>query len=178
MSRVERSIDVDVPVRSAYDQWTQFESFPQFMDGVQRVSQRTDRVLEWLVTVGGKAKSWTAEIVDQTPDRRIAWRSIEGTQNAGAVLFDDLGPGACRVTLRIDAEPAGILERMGDAAGFLDRRVEGDLERFKAFVESQAGPTGAWRGEIHGSEVEPDPREVSGARGASTHRSEDRGSAA
>ena len=160
MSRVEQSIDVDVPVRVAYDQWTQFESFPEFMDGVVRVVQGDDRTLTWLVTVGGQRKQWTAEIVDQTLDRRVAWKSIQGTENAGAVLFEPLGPERTRVVLRIEAEPQGIVERMGDAAGFLDRRVAGDLERFKAFIESRGHPTGAWRGEIHGDDVQPDPDEV------------------
>ncbi len=160
MSRVEQSIDVDVPVRVAYDQWTQFESFPEFMDGVVRVVQGDDRTLTWLVTVGGQRKQWTAEIVDQTLDRRVAWKSIQGTENAGAVLFEPLDPERTRVVLRIEAEPQGIVERMGDAAGFLDRRVAGDLERFKAFIESRGHPTGAWRGEIHGDDVQPDPDEV------------------
>jgi uncharacterized membrane protein len=160
MSRVEQSIEVEVPVRIAYDQWTQFESFPRFMEGVVRVMQGDDKTLLWWVVVGGQRKQWTAEIVDQTPDRRVAWKSTQGTENAGAVMFEPLGPTRTQITLRIDAEPDGILERMGDAAGFLDRRVAGDLERFKAFIESRLRPTGAWRGEIHGDEVEPDPSEV------------------
>jgi uncharacterized membrane protein len=163
MSRVEHTIDVDVPVRAAYGQWTQFESFPRFMDGVVRVIQGDDKTLVWWVTVGGQRKEWTAEIVDQTPDRRIAWKSTQGTENAGAVMFEPLGPETSRITLRIDAEPDGILERMGDAAGFLDRRVSGDLERFKAFIEARSRPTGGWRGEIHGDVVEPDASEATGA---------------
>jgi uncharacterized membrane protein len=161
MSRVEQKIEVDVPVRVAYDQWTQFESFPRFMDGVVRVIQGDDRTLVFWVTVGGQRKEWTAEIVDQTPDRRVAWKSIQGTENAGAVMFEPHGPTTTQVTLVIDAEPDGIIERMGDAAGFLDRRVSGDLRRFKDFIEGRLQPTGAWRGEIHGDDVEPDPAEVS-----------------
>ena len=139
MSNVEQTIDVDVPVRVAYDQWTQFESFPRFMDGVVRVVQGDDKTLTWWVTVAGKRKEWTAEIVDQTPDKRVAWKSTQGTDNAGAVLFEPLGPSKTRITLRIDAEPDGILERMGEAAGFLDRRVAGDLDRFKEFIEGRSG---------------------------------------
>ncbi len=165
MANVEQTIDVDVPVRVAYDQWTQFESFPQFMDGVDRVVQGDDKTLTWWVTVAGKRKEWTAEIVDQTPDKRVAWKSTQGTDNAGAVLFEPLGPTKTRITLRIDAEPEGIVERMGEAAGFLDRRVAGDLDRFKEFIEGRRAPTGAWRGEIHGDAVEPDPSEVTGTEG-------------
>jgi uncharacterized membrane protein len=163
VSRVEQTIDVEAPVRAVYDQWTQFESFPEFMDGVTRVVQGNDKTLVWWVTVGGQRKQWMAEIVDQTPDRRVAWKSIQGTDNAGAVIFEPLGPTTTRIVLRIDAEPDGLLEQVGDAAGFLDRRVAGDLERFKDFIEARLRPTGAWRGEIHGDEVEPDPAEVHGS---------------
>jgi hypothetical protein len=153
MATVEERIDVDVPVRVAYDQWTQFESFPQFMEGVDRISQDDARTLTWVVTVAGRQKEWIARIVDQTPDHRIAWKSVEGTDNAGAVLFDPIGSDRTRITLRIDAEPDGILERMGEAVGVLDHRVKGDLERFKDFIEQRGEPTGAWRGEIHGAVV-------------------------
>lgn len=153
MSRVEKQIVLDVPVEAAYDQWTQFESFPSFMDGVERVEQHDDKTLTWWVTVGGKREEWTAEIVDQTPNRRIAWRSTQGAENAGAVLFEPLEAGRTRLTLTIDAQPEGILEHIGDAAGFLDRQVEGDLERFKAFIEARRAPTGSWGGAIHGEEV-------------------------
>jgi uncharacterized membrane protein len=158
MTSVEQRIDVDVPVTVAYDQWTQFETFPQFMDGVQSVVQRDDRTLDWVVTVAGQRREWTAEIVDQTPDQRVAWKSIAGTENAGAVLFAPLGSDRTRITLRIEAEPDGIVDRMGEAAGFLDRRVQGDLERFKTFIEARRTPTGAWRGEIHGDAIVDDER--------------------
>ena len=116
MTNVERRIDVDVPVTVAYDQWTQFESFPRFMDGVLKVEQRDDRTLDWVVTVGGQRREWTARIVDQTPNQRIAWKSVAGTANAGAVLFAPLGADRTRITLRIDAEPDGIVDRMGEAS--------------------------------------------------------------
>jgi uncharacterized membrane protein len=154
MARIERQIEVEVPVSAAYDQWTQFESFPSFMDGVERVIQRDDKFLHWSVTIGGQRRDWTAEIVDQTPDTRIAWRSIGGAANAGAVRFTALGPERTLVSLTIEAEPEGPLEVAGTALGFLDRRVTGDLERFKAFIERRGAPTGAWRGEIHGERVE------------------------
>jgi uncharacterized membrane protein len=156
MTRVEREIDLDVPVRVAYDQWTQFEEFPKFMDGVERVVQETDRVLRWTATVGGQRREWTAEIVDQTPDKRVAWKSETGTDNAGAVLFTPLDAERTRIAVTIDADPEGPLETVGAALGFLERRVEGDLERFKAFIEERDAPTGAWRGEIHGNKVQAD----------------------
>jgi uncharacterized membrane protein len=154
MPRFEDSIDVDVPVRVAYDQWTQFEEFPRFMDGVKKVVQRDDRTLEWTAAVAGQDKVWTAEITDQTLETRIAWKSTTGADNAGAVLFDELGPDRSRVTLKLDAEPEGIVETVGANLGFLERQVKGDLERFKEFIESRGTPTGAWRGEIHGDRVE------------------------
>ena len=153
MSRVEKQIVVDVPVEAAYDQWTQFESFPSFMDGVERVVQHDDKTLTWWVKIAGKREEWTAEIVDQTPNTRIAWKSTQGTENAGAVLFAPLDAGRTRVTLSIAAQPEGIVEHIGDAAGFLDRQVQGDLERFKKFIEARRAPTGAWQGEIHGKQV-------------------------
>jgi uncharacterized membrane protein len=162
MARIEHGIDVAVPVRVAYDQWTQFEEFPRFMDGVESVTQRDDRTLDWVATVAGRRKEWTAQITDQTPDARIAWKSIDGTDNGGAVLFTPIDPGMTRVTLRMDAEPEGLVESAGEALGFLDRQVTGDLERFKTFIEERAAATGAWRGEIHGDEVRPDP--VAGGR--------------
>jgi uncharacterized membrane protein len=162
VSRFEESVKVTVPVRVAYDQWTQFEDFPKFMDGVERVQQVTDKTLRWTASVAGRTKEWEAEIVDQTPDTRIAWKSTDGAENAGAVLFRRLGPSETEVTLRIDAEPDGAIETAGDALGFLQRRVHGDLERFKDRIERQGGNGKAWRGEIHGDEVQPDPAEGSG----------------
>jgi uncharacterized membrane protein len=160
VSRFEDTLTVNVPVRVAYDQWTQFEEFPRFMEGVKSVEQIDDQTLRWTADVAGKTKTWTADITDQTPDRRVAWKSIEGADNAGAVLFEPAGSGETRVTLRIDAEPEGVVESAGDALGFLERRVKGDLERFKEFVESTGGDGQGWRGEIHGDEVQPDPRET------------------
>ena len=156
MSRFEQQIEVDVPVSVAYDQWTQFETFPRFMEGVKSVRQIDDKMLEWTAEVAGQERHWRSEITDQTPDKRVAWKSIDGTENAGAVLFAPIDPDHTRLTLRIDADPEGLLENVGDKLGFLERRTKGDLERFKAFVESRGVPTGAWRGEIHGDEVRAD----------------------
>jgi uncharacterized membrane protein len=154
MSVVEHDIDVTVPVRIAYNQWTQFESFPEFMDGVRRVVQQDDSTLEWTAEIAGVDKTWTAEIVEQVPDQRIAWRSTSGAPNAGIVTFQPRGEST-HVSLRLEAEPEGAVESAGDSLGFLDRQVKGDLERFKEFIEQRGVPTGAWRGEIHGGEVDP-----------------------
>ena len=153
MPRFEDSVDVDVPVRVAYDQWTQFEEFPRFMEGVERVVQRDDKTLDWTAEIAGQRKEWTAEITDQTPDTRVAWKSVSGDENAGAVLFESLGEDRSRVTLKLDADPEGLIETVGANLGFLERRVKGDLQRFKEFIESRRVQTGAWRGEIHGDEV-------------------------
>jgi uncharacterized membrane protein len=154
MSVVEHTTEVDVPVRVAYDQWTQFESFPEFMEGVKRVVQLGDKSLEWTAEIMGKEETWTAEIVEQVPDQRIAWRSTSGSPNSGIVSFLPTSDGATRVTLRIEAEPQGPVETAGDALGFLDRQVKGDVERFKKYIEQREVPTGAWRGEIRGGDVE------------------------
>jgi len=154
MARVEHQIEVDVPVRTAYDQWTQFEAFPRFMEGITRVVQLDDKRLAWEAEIGGQKREWTAEIVNQTPDARIAWRSTSGERNDGAVLFQALGPNRTRIDLTIDFEPEGALENVGAALGLVDRRVKGDLDRFKEFIEERGQPTGAVRGEIHGDRVE------------------------
>jgi uncharacterized membrane protein len=148
MSQVMKSIDVNVPVRTAYNQWTQFESFPHFMEGVQEVRQLDDKRLHWRANIAGKEEEWNAEITEQEPDQRVAWTSISGASNAGVVTFHRLGEGQTRVTLQLDYDPEGVVENVGDALGFVSRRVEGDLERFKEFIERRGQETGAWRGEI------------------------------
>jgi len=148
MATVQESIEVDVPVRSAYNQWTQFEEFPRFMDGVEEVQQIDDTHLRWRARVGGKEKEWTAEITEQRPDERVAWKNVDGAENAGVITFHRTDDEKARVTAQIDAEPEGAVEAAGDALGMLDRRVKGDLERFKEFIESQGEETGAWRGEV------------------------------
>jgi uncharacterized membrane protein len=153
MPRFEDTIEVDAPVRTVYDQWTQFESFPQFREGVESVVQQDDRTLRWTARIAGQRKTWTARITDQTPDTRVAWKSVDGAENAGAVLFAPLGDRRTRVTLKIDADPEGVVETVGANLGFLERRVKGDLEHFKSFIESRGAATEGWRGEIHGDEV-------------------------
>ena len=155
MSRIEKTIHIEAPIEDVYAQWTQFEEFPSFMDGVKSVVQLDDRTLEWTATVAGRERRWTARIVDQTPGVRIAWRSLDGAQNDGAVLFSPADGGTTEIRLIVDADPEGIVETAGDRLGFLDRRVTGDLERFKAFLEHRDRPTGAWTGEIHGDEFIP-----------------------
>lgn len=154
MSQKVHSIDVHVPVRMAYDQWTQFEDFPRFMEGVERVVQLDDTTLEWTADVAGKTETWRAKVTEQVPDQRIAWQSIEGARNAGVVTFHRLDDGTTRVTLQLDVDPQGVVENTGDALGFVDRRIEGDLERFKTFIESRGAPTGAWRGEVEQSKTQ------------------------
>lgn len=147
-STIEKSIDVAVPVSTAYNQWTQFELFPEFMEGVEEVRQLDDRHIHWRASVGGNEEEWDAEITAQIPDQRIAWRSISGKENAGVVTFHPVDPDTTRVTLQIVYEPEGVMENVGDALGVVDRRAEGDLERFKEMIESRGTETGAWRGEI------------------------------
>jgi uncharacterized membrane protein len=153
MSQILESIDVDVPVRTAYDQWTQFETFPKFMEGVEYVRQVDDTHLEWKASIGGIAKQWQAEITEQTPDQRIAWRATEGAENAGVVTFHRLDDRTSRVTLQLDVEPEGPIESAGDALGFVQRRAKGDMERFKSFIEDRGSATGAWRGDVEQNDV-------------------------
>ncbi len=148
MAHVEQSVEVNVPVSVAYNQWTQFESFPQFMEGVKSVTQQDDTHLVWTAEVGGEERTWTAEITRQEPDRLIAWRSVEGKQNDGLVTFDPISAESCRVSAEFDIDTEGIKESIGDALGFVDRRVKSDLERFKDFIENRGAATGAWRGEV------------------------------
>ncbi len=149
MGSVTKSIDVNVPVRTAYDQWTQFESFPRFMDGVQEVRQLDNTRLHWRAKIGGKEKEWDAKITEQTPDQRVAWTSTSGAENAGVVTFHRLGDETTRVTLQMDFDPQGFIESVGDAVGVPERRIEGDLKHFKEFIESRGAATGAWRGEVN-----------------------------
>jgi uncharacterized membrane protein len=148
MSSVTKSIDVNVPVSTAYNQWTQFELFPQFMEGVKEVRQLDDQNLHWRAEVGGKEQEWDARITEQLPDNRIAWTSTSGDMNAGAVDFHRISDDMTRITLTIDYDPQGFLESVGDVLGFMDRRVQGDLERFKQFIEQRGAETGGWRGTI------------------------------
>lgn len=148
MSVIEKSIEINVPVRAAYNQWTQFEEFPQFMEGVKQVKQIDDKHLHWKADVGGKEKEWRAEITEQIPDERIAWTSREGAMNAGVVTFHRLSDSKSKVMLQMQYDPQGVVENVGDAVGVVTQRVQGDLERFKQFIESRGQETGAWRGTV------------------------------
>jgi uncharacterized membrane protein len=148
MSVVEKSIEINVPVRAAYNQWTQFEEFPKFMEGVKQVKQIDDKHLHWKADIGGKEKEWRAEITEQIPDERIAWTSRGGAMNAGVVTFHRLSDSKSKVMLQMEYDPQGVVENVGDAVGVVTQRVQGDLERFKQFIESRGQETGAWRGTV------------------------------
>jgi uncharacterized membrane protein len=148
MGTIEESIEVNVPLSTAYNQWTQFEEFPRFMEGVEQVQQLDDKRLHWIAEIGGKREEWDAEVTEQRPDERVAWRSTSGAPNAGVVTFHHVSEGMTKVMLQIDYEPEGFVEKVGDALGVVERRAKGDLERFKEFIESRGMETGAWRGEI------------------------------
>jgi uncharacterized membrane protein len=150
MSTIEESVEVKVPVRVAYNQWTQFEEFPRFMEGVERVQQLDDRRLHWVAEIAGKRKEWDAEISEQRPDERVAWRSTTGATNAGVVTFHRLSEDRTKVMVQMEYEPEGGVEKAGDVLGVVERRAKGDLDRFKEFIETQGRETGAWRGEIGG----------------------------
>jgi len=155
MASIEKTIDVEVPVRTAYNQWTQFEEFPRFMESVKEVRQLDARRLHWRAEVAGKEVDWVAEITHQEPDERIAWRSTSGAHNAGSVSFAALNPYECRLTLRLEYEPEGAVEATGSALGLVALRVANDLAHFKGFIETRGEETGKWRGEIHGEQVKP-----------------------
>ncbi len=152
--QIEKQIEVEVPVHTAYNQWTQFEDFPQFMEGVKEVRQLDDKRLHWRAVIAGKEKQWDAKIFEQVPDHKIAWRSTSGARNDGLVTFDKRSDNKTVVTLHLDYDPEGAVENLGDKLGVVSHRVEGDLKRFKDFVEKRGSETGAWRGEIHGGEAE------------------------
>jgi uncharacterized membrane protein len=154
MATIEKTIDVDVPVSVAYDQWTQFEEFPEFMTGVKEVRQLDDGNVHWVAEIGGERKEWDAEIVEQEPDRVVAWRSTGGLGNRGRVAFEPIDAGArTRVSVEMDYETEGIKESLGAFVGTDGRQVEKDLERFRELVEGRRTPTGAWRGTIESGEV-------------------------
>jgi uncharacterized membrane protein len=155
METIEKIIEVDAPISTVYNQWTQFEEFPGFMEGVKEVRQLDDKRLHWVAEIGGKRKEWDAEIFEQIPDESIAWRSMGGAKNSGQVLFRPAGNNGTRICLRLNYDPEGTLENMADALGMIGRRVEGDLQRFREFIQARQRETGAWRGEIHGKRVEP-----------------------
>ena len=148
MSTIEQSIELNVPVRAAYDQWTQFEEFPKFMEGVEEIRQIDDTHLHWVADIGGTRHEWDAVITEQLPDERVAWRNTDGKDNAGVVTFHKLSDDQSKLMVQLDFVPEGIKEKVGDLIGAPDRRVKSDLERFKELVESRGTESGAWRGEV------------------------------
>jgi uncharacterized membrane protein len=148
MSTFEQSIDVAVPVKTAYNQWTQFEEFPLFMDGVEKVQQLDDTRLHWVTEIGGQSREFDAQITEQTPDQRVAWRADGETTQAGVVTFHRISDEQTRIMLQMEFVPDGALEKIGDALGIVERRTKKDLENFKELIESRGMESGAWRGEV------------------------------
>ena len=148
MSSVIETIDVSVPVRTVYNQWTQFESFPEFMGGVEQIVQTDATHTHWKTKIGGVEREFDAEITEQHPDERVAWKSVDGKGHAGVVTFHRLGDTETRVTVQLDWEPEGLVEKAGAVVGADDRQIKADLKKFKAFIESRGAETGAWRGDV------------------------------
>lgn len=156
MTHVERSIEVGVPVRTAYDQWTQFEEFPRFMQGVSEVRQIGDALTHWVAEIAGVRREWDAAILEQVPDRKVAWAATTGATNAGAVYFDAVSENVTRVRLTLDYEPEGVVERVADVLDVIDRQAVADLDRFKEFIEQRGAATGGWRGRVEEGGVQVD----------------------
>ena len=156
MPKIEESIEVQVPVETAYNQWTQFEEFPKFMEGIQSVQQLDDTHVQWVAQIRGESRQWTSEITEQAPDERIAWKTIGGeVKNDGVVTFEPVGEGQTRVNLEMDVEGESTAENVaGDLLGIVQAQVQGDLGRFKQLIESRGQETGAWRGEVEDGETQ------------------------
>jgi uncharacterized membrane protein len=148
-TKVEKSVRVNLPLSTVYNQWTQFEEFPRFMAGVEQVTQLADNRLEWVAEIAGVRRQWIAKILEQVPDQKVAWAAVEGATNAGEVSFEEVGPAQTEVRLALAFEPEGFMESVGDRLGIVEKQAEGDLERFKNFVESHRRATGEWRGSIN-----------------------------
>ena len=154
MAHVSEEVRVEIPVPEVYNQWTQFEEFPRFMSGVEQVQQKDDTHLHWKANIAGQTAEWDAEITEQVPDQVIAWRAIEGAQNQGRVRFRPEGDNATRISLELEVEPQGVVQQAGDAMGLLQAQVREDLNRFKQLIESRDQASGAWRGEVHGGDIQ------------------------
>jgi len=148
MSTVEKSIDVDAPITSVYNQWTQFESFPQFMGGIDKITQTSDTHTHWEVSIGGVKREFDAEITEQHPDERIAWNSTGGPNHAGVVTFHRLGDAQTRITLQMDWQPEGLVEKAGALLQIDDAQINSDLKKFKELIESNGFESGGWRGDV------------------------------
>ena len=148
MATIEESVEVEVPVRTAYNQWTQFEEFPRFMEGVEQVRQLSDTKVHWVAEIAGQRREWDAEITEQVPDQRISWCSTEGATNSGVVTFHRLDDNRSKVMLQLEFDPEGVAEKVGDKLGMVKTRTRGDLNRFKDYIEARGRESGAWRGEV------------------------------
>lgn len=148
MGSIERSIEVKVPVRTAYNQWTQFEEFPRFMEGVEKVVQLDDTTLHWNTEIAGQDREFDAKITEQTPDERISWRAEGEIKQAGVVTFHRIDENTTKVMLQMEYEPEGAADKAGEILGIIERRTQKDLENFKEFIESRGSETGAWRGDV------------------------------
>jgi carbon monoxide dehydrogenase subunit G len=168
-TKVEKRILVNVPVSTAYNQWTQFEEFPHFMGGVKSVTQLSDDRLEWVAEIGGIRRQWEAKILEQIPDRKVAWAATEGATNAGAIEFEDIGGGQTSLQLTLEYEPEGIVEKVGDKLNVVERQAEADLQRFKEFIEDEGYASGAWRGSVSSGAPAGTPgvEDAAGSRGDS-----------
>jgi ribosome-associated toxin RatA of RatAB toxin-antitoxin module len=167
MTKVEHRILVNVPVSVAYNQWTQFEDFPHFMGGIKKVTQLSDDRLEWVAEIAGVRRKWEATILEQIPDRKVAWAATEGATNAGEVTFEDIGGGQTSVRLTLEYEPEGLVEEVGDKLNVVESRTKKDLERFKELVESEGYASGAWRGTIENVPGTPGIEDADASRGDS-----------
>jgi uncharacterized membrane protein len=157
MAVIEKTVEVQCPLSTVYNQWTQFETFPRFMEGVEEIKQLDDTHLHWHAEIAGVDREWDAEITEQVPDRKIAWRSITGPENGGTVTFQSVDPTRTRITLRMEYDPTGFVENTADMMGVIERRVEGDMKRFRDFIEERGEETGAWRGGVTGGSVRNKP---------------------
>ena len=148
-SAIIEAIEVNVPDNVAYNQFTQFEDLPQFMNSVKEIRQLDDKRLHWKANVAGEDKEWDAEITEQIPDKRIAWRSIGGVRNGGVVTFHKISDNVTRITLQMDYQPEGVLEQIGDALGAVRMEARSNLSNLKELLEKRGSETGAWRGKIN-----------------------------
>ncbi|WP_336922194.1 SRPBCC family protein [Aquipuribacter sp. SD81] len=155
METITRSIEVDVPLQVAYDQWTQFEDFPQFMGGVETIQQQSDTRTHWVTKIAGVSREFDAEVLVQQPDQGVSWRSVDGPTHAGRVTFNPLTDNRTEVTLAMDWEPEGVVEKAGDALGVVEGQVKKDLDSFKHFIEERGTATGAWRGQVDSGSTGP-----------------------
>ncbi len=168
-TNVEKTVTVDAPLSAVYNQWTQFEEFPQFMGGVQQVTQLSDDRLHWVAEIAGVKREWDAQILEQVPDTKVAWAAVEGATNAGAVTFTAMGASSTLVRLSLDFEPEGLVEKAGDALNIVGRQAESDLEKFKTWFEARGLETGGWRGSVNegGNVGTPGVEDASASQGDS-----------